>query len=278
MKHKLEVFILIVGLSLSASTAFAQFDDGPESFSEDSEVSVSSRKELEVTSDDIKRLSAAKESKSEENMLQAVSRILGKDPKNLQALNTLAVFYFENDKPGLAKIILTRALADHPNVPTLHNNLGIIFLKENKQRLALASFRKSLELKSNYSAGAANLASIYLEYKDYSRAIEPLEDAYKSTRSLLDKGEGYSVEFANNYAVALAGLGELDKAEDIYSDIIEKNSRNTTVLLNYAILLVERLNKSKEAMSIINKIKFVSDDRQVLRRVEELEKKATSKE
>jgi Tfp pilus assembly protein PilF len=278
MRRALEAFILLaaIGLWFAPLQVRAQFDEEGGAAAETAPAP--SAPALEVTSEDMKRLSAAREQKSESAMLDAVSRILGKDSKNLPALNALAVFYFEADKPGLSKIILNRALADHPNVPALYNNLGIVYLKEEDQRQAIASFRKSLQLKSDYAQGSANLASIYLEYKDYSRALSPLEDAYRATKSGLDKGEVLAVEFANNYAVALAGVGEAEKAEDVYENIVKGNSKNTTVLLNYAILLVERLNKPKPAMAIISKIKFVSDDREVLRRVEELEKKASVKE
>lgn len=233
---------------------------------------------LEVTKEDLQTLSEARKSKSEDQVLKAASRILGKDEKNLAALNTLAVYYYEADKPGLSKIILNRALESHPNVPALHNNMGVVYLKEGKQRQAIASFRKSLELKADYSVGATNLASIYLDYKDYSRALSPFEEAYKSVKKSLDQGEEYAVLVANNYAVALTGIGELKKAESVYEEILKANSKNSTVLLNYAILLVERLNNPQAAASVLNKLKFVSDNREVLKRVEELEKKANSVE
>lgn len=271
MKKPVFNFILCA-LVVASPIAQAQFDDPPVQQS-----AVESRS-LNVSSDDLKQLSSALATKNEDTVLGVSSRILGKNPKHLPTLNALGVFYFENKKPGLAKIFLNRALADYKNEPALHNNLGVIYLSEGKQRQAIAAFRRSLELKSNYTVGATNLASIYLEYEDYTRALAPLEDSYKTSKSSLDKGEAFAVEIANNYAMALAGIGEHKKSEKVYEEILKSNSSNTTVLLNYAILLIERLNNPKAAISVISKIKFVANDRETLNKVDELEKKMSTVE
>lgn len=260
--------LILLGLIFVSTNAMGQFDDEPAVSQPQTQTA-----SLAITQEDLQRLKSALDSKDEDTVLAAASRILGKDSKHLLTLNALAVFYFETNKLGLAKIILNRAIADHPNVPALHNNLGIIYLREGNQRHAISAFRKSLELKSDYAVGATNLASIYLEYEDYSRALAPMEESYRVSKSALDKGEAFAVEIANNYALALTGMKEFKKAEKIYEQILASNSKNTDVLLNYAILQVERLNNPKAATSVISKIKFIADDRETLQRVEELEKK-----
>ncbi len=231
---------------------------------------------LQVDSKDLKALEQAKANKSEEQIVKAASRILGVDSTHALALNTLGVFYFEQGKWGLARIIFNRALQTHADEPALHNNLGIVYLAEGKQRLALAEFRKALELKSGYRIGAANLGSILLEYRDYQRAIAPLAAGFKATRSELKSGDSSAAEVANNYAIALAATGKADDAQDVFEDIISGNSRNPTVLMNYAILLVEKLKNYKEANKMLSRIKFAVDDAKVLKKVEELEAKINS--
>jgi tetratricopeptide (TPR) repeat protein len=226
-----------------------------------------------ISDEDLKKLSQARKSRSEGGIIKAASEILGKDPQNKFALNTLAVFYFENKKFGLSKILLKRALKDHPDDPALHNNLGIVYLAQNEMRLALDAFKKSLEARSSYQLGATNLSSIYLEYRDYKRSIGPLEDSFRSIRSDLRRGSSPAVEIANNYALALMGVGESGKAEGIFKDILESDSRNPVPLLNYASLLVEVLKKKKDAIRVISKLKFMTEDREILRKVEEIERK-----
>lgn len=196
--------------------------------------------------------------KDERGMVDVISRRLGKNPNDLSALNTLAVFYFEQNKLGLARILWTRALKEHPNEPGLHNNLGVIYLAENKQRLAIASLRKSLEIRSNYTVGAANLGSIFVEYKDYARASKLLAEGYSAVRSDLRRGVGLDV--ANNYALALAGSGDGDKAKDIFKTILKADGSNLVALMNYAILLVYRLKDKSEGEKQLNRLRFVADD------------------
>jgi hypothetical protein len=77
-------------------------------------------------------------------------------------------------------------------------------------------------------------------------------------------------------AVALSAQNQGSKARDIYEEIMRGDSRNVTVLLNYAILLVERLKVKDEALKVISKIKFIADNHKAIRQAEELEKKAKS--
>lgn len=118
---------------------------------------------------DQKDLADPFKSKDERGMVEAISKRLGKDQNDLVALNALGVFYYEQGKWGLARILFSRAQKAHPNEPGLFNNQGVIYLAENKQRQAIASFRKAMDLKSNYTVGAANLGSIFVEFKDYAR-------------------------------------------------------------------------------------------------------------
>lgn len=230
----------------------------------------------EVSSADLKKLSDARKSQSESDVVRAASEILSKDPKNLQALNALGVFYFENKKFGLAKIILKRAQHDHPDEPALENNLGIIYLAEGDMRLALEAFRKSVELKATYPVGATNLSSIYLEFHDYQRSVGPLEASYNKIQPDLRRGQPAAVEVANNYGVAMMGIGENGKAERVFQELMESDNRDPVPLLNYAILLVEVLKKKKDAIRVISKLKFISEDREILRKVEILERKMGS--
>lgn len=218
--------------------------------------------------------------KSESGLVNAASQLLAKDSNNLHALNLLGVFYFEGQKYGLAKIIFNRAILAHPNEPALHNNLGVTFLAEGNMRKAIAEFKKSLEIKNDYRVGATNLGSIYLEYRDYSRSVAPLEAGYKIIEAELKKNSvtPAAIQVASNYAVALAAQEQYDKARSIYKQIIEVSPRNVPILMNYAILLVDRMKNYSDAKEILSKLKFVTDDPAENRRIEELENRVRGAE
>lgn len=230
-------------------------------------------KSAEITKAEIEELSAALKKRSEPQLIKAAAAILSKNPTHLETLNAMAVYYFESKKFGMAKLLLKRAMKDHPNEPALFNNLGIIYLSEGETRLAIENFRKSISAKADYKIGATNLGSIYLDYRDYKRSIAPLEEGYKAVRSDVRRGDTTAVEIANNYGVALMGTGENGKAEEVFSEIVSANSRNPTPYLNYAILLVEVQKKKNDAVRVLSKLKFMTDDREILRRVDELERK-----
>lgn len=221
-----------------------------------------------VESDD--RLANAWKTKDENTMVEAVAKVLGKDQNDLKALNALANFYLEHGKPGMARIIFARAQKAHPNEPGLYNNLGVISLNENKQRPAITNFRKAMEVKRGYAIGAANLGSIFVEYRDYARAAELLAEGYSTVSSDLHKG--VAMDVANNYALALSGAGDLDKAESIFKTILKNDNQNTTALLNYTILLVYKKKDKREAEKMLARLKFLLEDSHSRKRLEDMEK------
>lgn len=221
-----------------------------------------------VETDD--HLGNALKAKDERMMIDTVAKILGHDQNDLKALNTLAVFYIDQGKLGLARILLARAEKAHAGEAALENNMGVIYLNEGKQRPAIAAFRKALEIKKGYPVSASNLGSIFVEYRDYARAVDLLSDGYSSVRSDLRRGVGLDV--ANNYALALSGSGDMEKAKSTFKDILKAESQNTTALLNYTILLIHKVKDKKEGEKMLNRLKFLADDSQNRRRIDELEK------
>lgn len=271
--------IILLGLiAVCAVPALATDGEGEDTKLEEIASTDEPAAKREVDKKDIKALSEARASKSEEAMVKAASRVLGVDSKNLEALNSLGVFYFEQGKYGLARIIFLRALQDHPDVPALHNNLAILYIAEAKLPKAIAEFRKALEIKSDYRIGAANLGSIFLEYRDLGRALAPIEAGYKAVKADLKAGQSGAIEVANNYAVVLSGTGEAQKAREIYEQLLAGGTRNPTIMLNYAILLVEKLKDMKEGSKQLNRIKFAVDDPKIQKKVDELEEKVNAAE
>ncbi len=230
-------------------------------------------KSAEVTKAELDELSAALKKRSEPQLVKAAAAILSKNPSHLESLNAMAVYYFEAKKYGMAKLLIKRAMKDHPKEPALFNNLGIIYLSEGETRSAIEYFRKSIAARADYRIGATNLGSIYLDYRDYKRSVSPLEEGYKAARSDVRRGDATAVEIANNYGVALMGTGENAKAEEVFSEIVSSSARNPVPYLNYAILLVEVQKKKNDAVRVLSKLKFMTDDREILRRVEALERK-----
>ncbi len=78
----------------------------------------------------------------------------------------------------------------------------------------------------------------------------------------------------NNYAIALSASGKTKEAADIYEKILKENPSQKDVMLNYAILLIEDLNKNKEGLDLLNRLKFVGTSPETRDIIKQLENKA----
>jgi Tfp pilus assembly protein PilF len=92
-----------------------------------------------------------------------------------------------------------------------------------------------------------------------------LEPVYSNGKS--------SVAFANNYALSLKATGDFKAARRVYEAALEKDSRNVSVLLNYAILLVENLGDKTKGQEAINRLKLLGTDTAIMEKAKQLEAK-----
>ena len=155
----------------------------------------------DVRQDD--ELGNAFKARDERTLIKVASERLGKDQNDLRALNALALFYYQEKKFGMSRIILARAEKAHAQEPAIQNNLGVVALAEDNSRQALAQFRKALELKSDYPVAAANAGSIFVEYKHWAKAVDLLAHGYQGVKKDLKQAGGSEV--ANNYSAVARG-------------------------------------------------------------------------
>jgi Flp pilus assembly protein TadD len=214
---------------------------------------------------------ALRDSSGKASLIQEeASRLLGANPSDAIALNALAILHFHHGRTGAAKLLLARALEKNPpEAAGLHNNLGLALLAEGEQDAAIGEFKKAIALDANHAEAAANLGSIYLNAGDYQRASAALSLAYGKLRT--------NVGVLNNYALCLIEKSDFEGAKKTFEEALAINSREPTVLVNYAGLLIERMNRSKDGLDYVYKVKFIETERKdVLSRANALEKKAKS--
>lgn len=197
---------------------------------------------------------------------QVASDILSRNPNDPKILNALAVINIEQGKPDMARLMLNKVLSRDPNNSPALNNLGVIELKSENLRLALINFKKAITSDSKNSAAQANLGSIYLQYRNYDAAVAALESA-------VDNGDS-SVETLSNYAVALSGKGDIDKANKYFDKALAKDQNNVTVLVNFSAHLIDRAHDPKKALGVLNKVRFSAHEPAILEKVNGLSRKA----
>jgi len=249
-----------------------QREEKPHSKRGNSKKEIQSQKQKQVEKW-IRALGAIKKTKENESrIVSLVSKILNSDSDNLWSLNTLGVFYLQNGKSHLARIIFTRILKKNPKNSSAQNNLGVIALKDGEKEEAISAFLKSLDFRYNNYIAAANLGALYLEAYEYRLALEHLEMAYKMSRRYLPLNDKQVIHIANNYAVALAWNGKVSRADSILEDMIKRNPNEVSLLLNYAILLAKDLDEHKKSVKFLRKADLMDRSRSYARNIKALRK------
>lgn len=208
-----------------------------------------------------KELAKYVNSGDEDKVLAEAGRILSMNPNDDRVLNGLGVFYLKNKKTDMAKLFFQRTLKANSNNSAANNNLGVIAEKENEDRKAIGYFKKAIALESNNYSAHANLGTIYLKYEDYEKAVDELGKAYSYYRN-------NNLAVTNNYAIALTGAKNYDKALDLYGEL--SKSRSVSVALNEAILLAEFKHENKKSKELLNKVRVLSTDPVILKKANDL--------
>lgn len=197
------------------------------------------------------------------------ARILVANPDDLVALNALAMWNYRQKKFGAAKLLLARAIEKGEPKAAILNNYGLMLQAEGDELAAAEQFKKALRLDEGHAEANANLGSHYAKGGDWKKALPRLESAWSAGRQ--------DSAIANNYALALKGNGENDKARKIFDEAVKRNNKDSILLLNYAALLIETMNRPKEGLPLVYRVKFLETEKKdVITRANQLERKATS--
>lgn len=213
-----------------------------------------------VSKQDLIAIEAAIKDREESKVLQAVSNVLNKDPDNVLAINSLSFFYLKNKKVKLGSLIMNRVLSKKDATQAvLLNNLAVITLKYGQNREAFSYFKEALSIDGSYAIAKMNLANLYLKNLDYANAY-PL---YRDTQNKVFKRDSSQNEkFLNNYGVALAGLKKWKTSYSLMKSLSSQSSPNSSVLLNYAIVLTTGFKDNKsfqnEAKGLVSEIELYS--------------------
>lgn len=255
----------------TSTTSEGQTSSAPKEAAPPREATRASRPEANTRaggSENERELAEAIRAQSDSRILAAAQKILWQNPDDDRALNSAAMVYHRQGRNDLAAYLIDRAIGKHPKKSELHGNLGLIELARGRRAEAIQSFRRAVEMNPDDSVSAANLGAIYLEVRDYPKAAVVLEIAAR--RGLRD------ARVLNNYGVALAASGKYDDALKAYDQALRENANSRETMLNKAILLVEHLDRPKDAMEVINRLKFLGVPPESRERLSSLENKASA--
>ncbi|MGC1906096.1 MAG: tetratricopeptide repeat protein [Candidatus Acidiferrum sp.] len=98
-------------------------------------------------------------------------------PNVPEMFNSLGLAYDSESRYDEARAAFEQATRLEPKNASFHNNLAASFFRSGKQGSGIAEFEKALELDARNSTARLNLAGIYLEKKQYRRALSYLDTA-----------------------------------------------------------------------------------------------------
>lgn len=211
----------------------------------------------------LSELSKAFDNKQYKEMFEIAGGILAKSPYDAHALNTLALYHTQRGEWGAARLLIERALEKNKDVAGLYNNLGVIALREDNLEVAYVNFKTAYSKDSANPNVNNNLGSIYVKYLDYGRGAKLVETAYGTLSD--------SASVTNNLAIIKRSQGQYDEAAALYKKNVDKDPRNVSTLLNYAILQIEYMKKYDEGEKLLNKLEFLeSGDPYVRKKITDL--------
>ena len=103
--------------------------------------------------------------------------VLAADPRNLAALQHLAIIHANRGEFADAERLFRRALAVDPGSPEAHNNLGRVLTALNRHQGAMASFRQALALRRDMVEAEFNLGALHLKLGERETGIARLRRA-----------------------------------------------------------------------------------------------------
>ncbi len=213
-------------------------------------------------------LSQALRSGKTQSVHDEAARVLVAHPDDVITLNALAMWNYKQGKIGAAKLLLARAIEKGEPSAAVLNNYGLMLYAEGDELAAAEQYKKAIRLDERHAEANANLGSHYARGGDWKKALPRLEIAWKAGR--MDSA------IANNYALALKAEGESEKARRIFEEAAQRNNKDPILLLNYAALLIETLNRPKEGLPLVYRVKFLeTDKKEILTRANQLERRAS---
>ena len=84
------------------------------------------------------------------------------------------MLYAQQDQPQLAGDYLQRAVSLRPDYPDALNNLGVLFVREQRYPEAEEQFKTCIRVAPNFDQGYLNLARLYVLLNDKEKAREVL--------------------------------------------------------------------------------------------------------
>lgn len=145
------------------------------------------------------------------------------------------------------EILWKKTIETSPNFSIAYNNLGMLYLNQNRNKEALNLFVKAIELKEDYAIAYNNLGMIYLGEDNYGEALKMFMKA-------IELESNYPVPY-NNIGIIYKKMGNYSLAVKYYKKAISLKSDYYEAHYNLGTLYNELEEYDKAILEFIKAIR-----------------------
>ena len=148
---------------------------------------------------------------------------------------SLGDFLIENgyEKQGIAAYEKALSL-DQNNLAAL-NNLGYYY-KDTNPEIAEKYFLKTIDIKPDYEKGRSNLARLYNNLEEYSKAADHLEILVLNNKQNIKYSYDLAINLANKFRYMSGNTDDLKKALSYFRKVYQLDPGFEHVLENIGVL------------------------------------------
>jgi Flp pilus assembly protein TadD len=199
--------------------------------------------------------SLLRENGDTDGSLKQVREVLRRNPqgKDLASANIeLGMVYLAAGRHELADLVLTKAAQTDPQNPRVWNALAILSLKRGRDQEAFVRLDKATTVDPTFRDARYNKAAVLLDAGDYSGAKSELDVAAKGDDDL---------DALVALGVAQRGLGDVDKARNVWERVLKQAPAHPDALYNLGVLHMEFQRDENKARDYLNRfVDAASDD------------------
>jgi len=148
--------------------------------------------------------------------------------KELEQKFEILKSYYSSNQFELALEKVKLLMKEFPNVPVLHNFLGLVLVRLQKTKDAIKAYQTAIKLNPRMSIAYSNLGNIY------HKVLNDTEMAKKSFEKAIDAEPGFAVAL-NNLGNLYRDLNQPEKSIDCLKKAIEKEPKLFITYKNLAV-------------------------------------------
>lgn len=180
--------------------------------------------------------------KKYEDALEQLRAALQRDPRNLEAFETMSAVYADMGNAPMARLVGARGLKVDERDAAIHYTRGRLLLGENKIIEAVIELKRAVEANPDLRAARIDLADVALTYRDFGNAKMHYAKLLERTPN--------DVAVLVNLGIANKGLGATDEAKAAYEKALSIDKNNSAATLNLGILYHKNLNDFAGALKM----------------------------